>query len=159
MEKELPKDWTTAEEIALCQAWCYVSENSEKGNGMKAKGFWEAVIKCFEKETGSTRGYDSILSKWKNKVRSRIGRFCAIINNIEQNHESGFPTLSAGSSNTDVLDSPCKLVLNIGTSQSRHHDMSEWSCLMLSLEGFPFITVKTKEYHSECSGNYHKDNA
>ncbi|GJY42119.1 hypothetical protein Tco_0429389 [Tanacetum coccineum] len=33
------------------------------------------------------------------------------------------------------------------------------SCLMLTLEGFPFITVNTEEYHSECSGNYHKDNA
>nr|GEX78339.1 hypothetical protein [Tanacetum cinerariifolium] len=33
------------------------------------------------------------------------------------------------------------------------------SCLKLTLEGFPFITVNTKEYHSECSGNYHKDNA
>ncbi|GJV33737.1 hypothetical protein Tco_1394137 [Tanacetum coccineum] len=32
------------------------------------------------------------------------------------------------------------------------------SCLMLTLEGFPFITVNNKEYHSECSGNYHKDN-
>ncbi|GKB27287.1 hypothetical protein Tco_0866688 [Tanacetum coccineum] len=56
-----------AEEIALCQAWCGVSENSEKGNSMKAKGFWDAVIKYFKKETGSTRGYDSILSKCKNK--------------------------------------------------------------------------------------------
>nr|GEX55999.1 retrotransposon protein, putative, Ty1-copia subclass [Tanacetum cinerariifolium] len=26
-------------------------------------------------------------------------------------------------------------------------------------EGFSFINVNTKEYHSECSGNYHKDNA
>nr|GEU90755.1 hypothetical protein [Tanacetum cinerariifolium] len=33
------------------------------------------------------------------------------------------------------------------------------SCLMLTLEGFPFISVNTKEYHSECSGNYRKDNA
>ncbi|GKC88902.1 hypothetical protein Tco_1149551, partial [Tanacetum coccineum] len=29
----------------------------------------------------------------------------------------------------------------------------------VDLEGFPFITVNTKEYHSECSGNYLKDNA
>ncbi|GKG01169.1 hypothetical protein Tco_0305874, partial [Tanacetum coccineum] len=29
----------------------------------------------------------------------------------------------------------------------------------VDLEGFPSITVNTKEYHSECSGNYHKDNA
>nr|GEW47537.1 retrovirus-related Pol polyprotein from transposon TNT 1-94 [Tanacetum cinerariifolium] len=33
------------------------------------------------------------------------------------------------------------------------------SCLMLTLEGFPSIIVNTKEYHSECSGNYDKDNA
>ncbi|GKB32517.1 hypothetical protein Tco_0871918 [Tanacetum coccineum] len=58
-EKEPPKDWTKAKEIALCQAWCDVSENSEKGNNMKAKGFWEAVINYFEKETGSTRGSTS----------------------------------------------------------------------------------------------------
>ncbi|GKD69430.1 hypothetical protein Tco_1323520, partial [Tanacetum coccineum] len=54
------------------QAWCDVLENSEKGNSMKVKGFWEAVINYFEMETGSTRGYDSILSKWKNRVRPRI---------------------------------------------------------------------------------------
>ncbi|GKC64290.1 RNA-directed DNA polymerase, eukaryota [Tanacetum coccineum] len=63
--------------------------NDEKGDTMKAKGFWEAVIKYFEKETGLTRGYDSILSKWKNRVRPRIGAFCAIINNVKDNHESG----------------------------------------------------------------------
>ncbi|GJT02859.1 putative reverse transcriptase domain-containing protein [Tanacetum coccineum] len=33
------------------------------------------------------------------------------------------------------------------------------SYLMLTLEGFPFITVNTKEYHSKCSGHYHEDNA
>ncbi|GJV92162.1 putative nucleotidyltransferase, ribonuclease H [Tanacetum coccineum] len=52
------------------------------------------------------------------------------------------------------------------TSRSRYRSVSKQttrhlpqSYLMLTLEGFPFITVNTKEYHSECSGNYHKDNA
>ncbi|GJV12979.1 hypothetical protein Tco_1354520 [Tanacetum coccineum] len=61
--KEPPKDWTMAEDTALCQAWCDVSENNIDGNSMKSKGFWDAVIKYFEKETGSSRGYDSIVSK------------------------------------------------------------------------------------------------
>ncbi|GJS95937.1 hypothetical protein Tco_0802905 [Tanacetum coccineum] len=52
---------------------------------------------------------------------------------------TGFPAQSVGSSNTDVLDLPCLLVLITGTSQSRQH-------------GFPFVIVNTKEYHSECSG-------
>ncbi|GKE78377.1 hypothetical protein Tco_1544497, partial [Tanacetum coccineum] len=37
------KEWTTVKEIALCQGWCYVSENCEKGKGMKAKGFWVLI--------------------------------------------------------------------------------------------------------------------
>ncbi|GJS30003.1 hypothetical protein Tco_0490623 [Tanacetum coccineum] len=49
-----------------------------------------------------------------------------------------FPAQSIGTSNTDVLDLPCLLVLITGTSQSRQH-------------GFPFVIVNTKEYHSECS--------
>ncbi|GJS77697.1 hypothetical protein Tco_0727578 [Tanacetum coccineum] len=52
---------------------------------------------------------------------------------------TGFPAQSVGSSNIDVLDLPCLLVLITGTSQSRQH-------------GFPFVIVNTKEYHSECSG-------
>nr|GFC53476.1 hypothetical protein [Tanacetum cinerariifolium] len=56
--KEAPKEWTMKEEIACA------------------------------KETGSSRGYDSIVSKWKNNVRPRIGAFCTIIKNIEANHES-----------------------------------------------------------------------
>ncbi|GJX69683.1 hypothetical protein Tco_0305410 [Tanacetum coccineum] len=35
---------------------------------------------------------------------------------------TGFPAQSVRSSNTNVLDSPCLLVLNTGTSQSRQHD-------------------------------------
>nr|GFA73539.1 hypothetical protein [Tanacetum cinerariifolium] len=41
--KETPKEWIVEEEIALCQGWCDVLENSILGNSMKAKGFWEAV--------------------------------------------------------------------------------------------------------------------
>ncbi|GJT90674.1 hypothetical protein Tco_1079519 [Tanacetum coccineum] len=50
-----------------------------------------------------------------------------------------FPAQSVRSSNADALDSPYLLVLITGISQSRQH-------------GFPFVTVNTKEYHSECSG-------
>ncbi|GKD82508.1 hypothetical protein Tco_1349347 [Tanacetum coccineum] len=52
---EPPIDWTVAEKIALYQAWCDVSENNIAGNNMKTRGFWDAVITYFEKETGSTR--------------------------------------------------------------------------------------------------------
>ncbi|GJW93129.1 hypothetical protein Tco_0172801, partial [Tanacetum coccineum] len=96
--KDAPNEWTVEEEIALCQGWGDVSENNISGNSKKAKGFWEAVIRYFKKETGSSRGYDSIVSKWKNRVRPRIDAFCAIIKNIEANHESGTNDLDGSAS-------------------------------------------------------------
>ncbi|GJS26783.1 hypothetical protein Tco_0487403 [Tanacetum coccineum] len=98
--KDLPKEWTVKEDITLCQAWCDVSENNIVGKSMKTKGFWDAIITYFEKETDSSRGYDSILSKWKNRVCPRIVAFCAIINNVEDNHESG-------SNDLDVFQKAC----------------------------------------------------
>ncbi|GKG36734.1 hypothetical protein Tco_0446907, partial [Tanacetum coccineum] len=47
--KDRPKDWTVAEETALYQAWCDVSENNITGNSMKTSGSWDAVITYFEK--------------------------------------------------------------------------------------------------------------
>nr|GEY04569.1 hypothetical protein [Tanacetum cinerariifolium] len=55
-----PKDWTMAKEIALCQAWCDVSENNIDENSMKSKGFWDVVIIYFEKESGSSRGWKDV---------------------------------------------------------------------------------------------------
>nr|GEW17538.1 hypothetical protein [Tanacetum cinerariifolium] len=73
-----------------------------------------------------------------------------------------FPAQSIRSSDAIAIDSPTCLFslperLKADSTNLASH-ISQ-SCLMLTLEGFSFITVNTKEYHSECSGNYHKDNA
>ncbi|GJS89847.1 retrovirus-related pol polyprotein from transposon TNT 1-94 [Tanacetum coccineum] len=51
---------------------------------------------------------------------------------VDSTHYRGFPAQSVGSSNTDVLDSPCLLVLITGTSQSRQHGKSESDSYYLS---------------------------
>ncbi|GJV97215.1 hypothetical protein Tco_1548792 [Tanacetum coccineum] len=61
-----------------------------------------------------------------NKIslaRFRIANLEQIIEDIQIQRISltGFPAQSVGSSNTDVLDSPCLLVLITRTSQSRQH--------------------------------------
>ncbi|GJR55253.1 hypothetical protein Tco_1405774 [Tanacetum coccineum] len=58
--KDAPKEWTVEQEIALCQCWCDVSENNISGNSMKAKGFWEAVIRYFKKpmESGTQKNIE-----------------------------------------------------------------------------------------------------
>ncbi|GJR99015.1 hypothetical protein Tco_0315524 [Tanacetum coccineum] len=56
-------------------------------------------------------------------LRSNISRIRSSVAmlRIQRISLTMFPTQSIGSSNTDVLDSPCLLVLIIGTSQSRQH--------------------------------------
>ncbi|GJZ32565.1 reverse transcriptase domain-containing protein [Tanacetum coccineum] len=57
-------------------------------------------------------------------ISDRDGRFTSRFN-FRRTSLTGFPAQSARSSNAYVLDSPYLLVLNIGTSQSRQHNMSE----------------------------------
>ncbi|GJZ54269.1 hypothetical protein Tco_0609154 [Tanacetum coccineum] len=73
------------------------------------------------------------------------GRFISILDRV-------FPAQSVGSSNTDVLDfthAACSHYRNVSKQTTRHLPQC---CLMMTLEGFPFVIVNTKEYHSECSG-------
>ncbi|GKC40567.1 hypothetical protein Tco_1052951 [Tanacetum coccineum] len=72
-----------AEEIALCKAWVYVSENSRLGNTRKDAGFWTEVLQYMESKTRmyGRRTYDMVNEKWK-MVRPIVVRFCEVYNNV-----------------------------------------------------------------------------
>ncbi|GJR54514.1 hypothetical protein Tco_1405035 [Tanacetum coccineum] len=78
---------------------------------------------CRSQPTGNKRN-DRILqnpsSNRKNKLEAQP-RKVDKKNHIQRISLTGFPAQSVGSSNTDVLDSPCLLVLITETSQSRQH--------------------------------------
>ncbi|GJU33047.1 hypothetical protein Tco_1176636 [Tanacetum coccineum] len=81
--------WTIAEEIALCKAWCDVTENNVTGDAMKMRRFWSEVVACFEKEMGENiRGYDAIIMKWKRTIRPKIATFSAVYNNVQRMNEN-----------------------------------------------------------------------
>ena len=89
VEKETKNDlslWTRKEEIALCDAWCDSSENIIMGK--------QKVIAYFEKEVGADRTYNSIITKWKNRIRPRVGQFCVIYDNAYRNYASGVNDLT-----------------------------------------------------------------
>ncbi|GJX38331.1 hypothetical protein Tco_0251634 [Tanacetum coccineum] len=70
-----------------------------------------------------------IVSAGRSKVIP-AGRTILVL--IQRISLTGFPAQSVGSSNTNVLDSPCLLVLITGTSQSRQHGKSESDSYYLS---------------------------
>ncbi|GJW74968.1 hypothetical protein Tco_0134338 [Tanacetum coccineum] len=49
---EASKPWITMEEVVLYKAWIDMSENNIRGNAIKTRGFWFAVLDYFGKETG-----------------------------------------------------------------------------------------------------------
>ncbi|GJT76598.1 hypothetical protein Tco_1043323 [Tanacetum coccineum] len=62
---------------------------------------------------------------------------------------TGFPAQSVGSSNTDVLDLPCLLVLITGTSQSRQHvDTSLISFRYSQVTTAVLFDMSWKDFHS-----------
>ncbi|GKA62603.1 hypothetical protein Tco_0762122 [Tanacetum coccineum] len=85
------------------------------------------------------------------------------IKRIQRISLTGFPAQSVRSSNADALDSPYLLVLITGASQSRQHvdtSLIHIESRKSPMEGdFPFVIVNTKEYHSACFWQNHKDYA
>ncbi|GJU39169.1 putative reverse transcriptase domain-containing protein [Tanacetum coccineum] len=128
--------------------------------------FVEETVEIIDREVKQLR--QSRISIVKVKWNSKRGpeftweREDQIHAKFEQEHlefkespDSGFPAQSVGSSNTDVLDLPCLLVLITETPKADNTNLASHlpqCCLMMTLEGFPFVIVNTKEYHSECSG-------
>ncbi|GJW38490.1 reverse transcriptase domain-containing protein [Tanacetum coccineum] len=86
-------------------------DKAKHGNGMSMKKNEAEGVTIFY---GPTRGHS-------------MGR-------IQRISLTGFPAQSVGSSNTDVLDSPCLLVLITGTSQSRQHDKDTYSASAVDIE-------------------------
>ncbi|GJR10990.1 putative reverse transcriptase domain-containing protein [Tanacetum coccineum] len=60
----------------------------------------------------------------KEKLCAKFSKCEFWLQEIQRISLIGFPAQSVGSSNTDVLDSPCLLVLITGTSQSRQHELN-----------------------------------
>ncbi|GKB47448.1 hypothetical protein Tco_0898201 [Tanacetum coccineum] len=78
--------WTRAEEITLCVAWC----NAMCTYGTTRKGFWEDVFANFKKDMGGTvRGYDAIVSKWKNPIRLKVAAFSVVYDGVQRMDENG----------------------------------------------------------------------
>ncbi|GJV20708.1 hypothetical protein Tco_1369728 [Tanacetum coccineum] len=61
------------------------------------------------------------ICKFETSVEDYQNAYDKLLSRIQRISLTGFPAQSVGSSNTDVLDSPCLLVLITGTSQSRQH--------------------------------------
>ncbi|GJY11081.1 putative reverse transcriptase domain-containing protein [Tanacetum coccineum] len=108
----------------------------------------------------------------KGKLAPRLVPSCFVIFDLElvivefkRISLTGFRSCTSRSRYQSVSKQTTRIApsfLSVGTSLI-HYRISNVTlpraCLMLAQAGFPFITVNTKEYHSECSGNYHKDNA
>ncbi|GJX78368.1 hypothetical protein Tco_0325179 [Tanacetum coccineum] len=53
------------------------------------KGFWEEVFANFEKDMGGTiRGYDVIVSKWKNSILSKVDAFSIVYDGVQRMDEN-----------------------------------------------------------------------
>ncbi|GJW16767.1 RNA-directed DNA polymerase, eukaryota [Tanacetum coccineum] len=106
-----------------------------------ARQVWNKFLRWWEMYSISFDRYEDWFS-WLNNTRfpkqlkTFLEGICYIIwrfrNQIQRISLTGFPAQSVGSSNTDVLDSPCLLVLITGTSQSRQHSKSESDSYYLS---------------------------
>ncbi|GJR57932.1 hypothetical protein Tco_1500094 [Tanacetum coccineum] len=112
LEKSMYDSWKSRMEIYI--------ENWENGRMIlnsvqNGPLVWPTIIQ--EDGTTRTKKYEEL------SVVEKLQADCDLkaANIIQRISLTGFPAQSLRSSNTDVLDSPCLLVLINGTSQSRQH--------------------------------------
>ncbi|GJV72550.1 hypothetical protein Tco_1492545 [Tanacetum coccineum] len=59
------------------------------------KAFWSEVFAYFEKEMGENiRGYDAIITKWKNSIRPKIVAFSVVHDSVQRMDECGSSNLA-----------------------------------------------------------------
>ncbi|GJX66473.1 hypothetical protein Tco_0300816 [Tanacetum coccineum] len=81
--------WTTTEEITLCTTWCNAMDTYVTRDIHSRKGFWEEVFANFEKDMGGTiRGYDAIVSKWKNPILPKVVAFSVVYDGVQRMDEN-----------------------------------------------------------------------
>ncbi|GJS49248.1 hypothetical protein Tco_0599369 [Tanacetum coccineum] len=82
--------WTTTEEIMLCTAWCNAMDTYVTRDRQFRKGVWEEVYDNFKKDMGGTiRGYDAIVSKWKNSIRPKVACFSVVYDSVRRMDKNG----------------------------------------------------------------------
>ncbi|GJS32081.1 hypothetical protein Tco_0530463 [Tanacetum coccineum] len=76
----------------LCTAWCNAMDTYVTRDIHSRKWFWEEVFANFEKDMGGIiRGYDVIVSKWKNSIRPKVAAFSVVYDGVQQMDENGSP--------------------------------------------------------------------
>ncbi|GJV20353.1 protochlorophyllide reductase, chloroplastic, partial [Tanacetum coccineum] len=93
------------------------------------------AILCLDQHAHTLHHLESLLTSLFDRLDIFEGRSCIsefVRKGFFKESLAGFPAQSIGSSNTDVLDLPCLLVLITGTSQSRQHGKSESDSYYLS---------------------------
>ncbi|GJW11038.1 hypothetical protein Tco_1576865 [Tanacetum coccineum] len=88
-------------------------------------------------------------------ARFRIANLEQIIKDIRLHNETRAPNTPLGvadSVSADLEAQVDKMANSDNTSRAPTDSVFD-----VEMEGFPFVIVNTKEYHSECSGKYHND--
>ncbi|GKA04530.1 hypothetical protein Tco_0683650 [Tanacetum coccineum] len=159
--------------VVLLGLWCqggeieYVRRPSQWKELSKETS--SKILPCGDRSCWKT--FKLIASLIVKEIEINAGAFSSFHRQcqIQRISLTGFPAQSVGSSNTDVLDLPCLLVLIIGTSQSRQHvDMSlihiesrkspTKSLFDAGSSRISIFTVNTLSI-TRCSGTITRDNA
>ncbi|GKA24099.1 hypothetical protein Tco_0710132 [Tanacetum coccineum] len=127
-------------------------DNSGIDPAMKSKGFWQAVINYFRDETGSTRGYDSIVTNGeirfalelvdvlKSVCRIRIGVRACLYVGFALEHFEG-----ASQGGLDLNDKAVESVEETQEERPIGHDRAKKKSFASSRDGSSFVDFGSRQ--------------
>ncbi|CAH9075038.1 unnamed protein product [Cuscuta epithymum] len=88
----LRKDWSIEEEVALTEAWLYISVDADVGNNQKNAAMWNRVLEVWKGKMGPdhniSRNNNSLQCHW-HQIRGAVSKFVAKYEQLERRPQSG----------------------------------------------------------------------
>ncbi|CAH9133367.1 unnamed protein product [Cuscuta epithymum] len=88
----LKQDWTTEEEVALTEAWLYISTDADVGTNQRSTAMWNRILDVWKEKMGpghsKKRNNNALQCHW-HQIRGAVSKFVAKYEQLERHPKSG----------------------------------------------------------------------
>ncbi|CAH9132760.1 unnamed protein product [Cuscuta epithymum] len=144
------KDWTTEEEVALTEAWLYISTDADVGTNKKSPAMWSRILEVWKEKTGpehkKSRNNNSIQCHL-HQIRGAVAKFVGKYEQLERH-------LKSGTNSEDLLRQALELYKDFYESHFKFLHCwtilvknSKWCSLNLTKTGSTLKVSLTKIIH------------
>ncbi|CAH9084452.1 unnamed protein product [Cuscuta epithymum] len=141
------KNWSKDEDVALTQAWLYISVDADVGNNQKVANMWNRISQIWREKMGTydeSRTTNSLQCRW-NKIVAAVNKFHALYERLQRQPKSG-------ASQEDMRREAMRMYEDINEGQSFKHEHC-WEIMKTNSKWCTKEVNRTKDLSKQKTAN------